>query len=208
MSVSEKTYQQVALEDPEGQWELVCGRMRSKPGMTARHNETMVRLAQDLSLQLDRRAYNVRTDGPRLRVSSGSYYLPDVCVVPRAFVEQKLREAPDRLEVYEEPMPLVVEVWSPSTADYDVEVKLQEYQRRGDLEIWHIHPYERTLTRWLRQPDGSYEESLLRAGSVQPAALPAVRIELEALINEAERGAGAARAAERRQREVGDGHGG
>ena len=78
-------------------------------------------------------------------------------------------------------MPLVVEVWSPSTGDYDVEEKLREYQRRGDLEIWRIHPYERTLTRWQRQPDGSYQESLIRTGSVHPAALPAVSIELDSL---------------------------
>ena len=78
-------------------------------------------------------------------------------------------------------MPLVVEVWSPSTGDYDVETKLQEYQRRGDLEIWRIHPYEQTLTAWRRQPDGSYTETLYRGGRVQPVALPNVTIDLDDL---------------------------
>ena len=63
----------------------------------------------------------------------------------------------DVLEVYDQPLPLVVEVWSRSTGDYDVEEKLAVYQQRGDLEIWRIHPYERTLTAWRRLPDGSYE---------------------------------------------------
>ena len=183
MPISEQTYKQVALEDQEGQWELVCGRLRSKPGMTTEHNDIMATLDEELTLQLDRRVYRVRTDGPRLRVSSGSYYLPDLCVVPRAFLDRKRREAPRQLEVYDEPMPLVVEVWSPSTGDYDVEEKLREYQRRGDLEIWRLHPYERTLTRWQRQPDGSYSESLIRNGAVQPVALPKVSIDLDSLFD-------------------------
>jgi Uma2 family endonuclease len=225
MPVSDHIYKQVALEDPDGHWELACGRLRGKPGMTIEHNDIMATLAEELILQLDRREYRVRTDGPRLRVSGGSYYLPDVCVIPHALVERKRREAPRELEVYEQPMPLVVEVWSPSpgpaapggrtrSADragvgargfggvpqisssrggagnrrpeqgalaYDVEEKLREYQRRGDLEIWRLHPYERTLTTWRRQPDGGYQESTIRGGAVQPVALPGVTIELGAL---------------------------
>ena len=127
MPISEQTYERVVLEDPDGQWELVCGRLRSKPLMTTEHYSTMARLARRLNLQLDEREYEVRMDGPRLRISTGRYYLPDVCVIPRAVVRRSL-ETPSRFEVYEEPMPLVVEVWSPSTGDYDVEQKLREYQ--------------------------------------------------------------------------------
>jgi Uma2 family endonuclease len=83
--------------------------------------------------------------------------------------------------VYTEPLPLVVEVWSPSTGRYDVDRNVPEYQRRGDLEIWRIHPLERTLTAWRRQPDGSYAETVYRSGTVEPVALSAVVIDLEAL---------------------------
>jgi Uma2 family endonuclease len=79
--------------------------------------------------------------------------------------------------------PLVVEVWSRSTGDYDVEEKLADYQRRGDLEIWRIHPYERTLTAWRRLPDGSYEETIYRDGIVRPTALLGVEIDLTALFD-------------------------
>lgn len=103
-------------------------------------------------------------------------------VIPRA-VEQRLRGrlAPGQLEVYEEPLPLVVEVWSPSTGEYDVDTKLREYQLRGDAAIWRLHPVEHTLTAWRRQPDGSYGEALYREGIIEPVALPGVRIELAAL---------------------------
>lgn len=185
MPVSEATYERVALEDPEGQWELVCGRLRSKPGMTTAHNAIIDALHYELHRQLDRNEYVVRADAGRLRISPGSFYIPDLCVIPRTLEDQKLEEASTRLEVYDEPMPLVVEVWSPlfetGGGDYDVETKLQEYQRRGDLEIWRIHPYEHTLTAWRRQSDGSYAEFVYHGGTVQPAALPNVTIELESL---------------------------
>jgi Uma2 family endonuclease len=179
--MTEKLYEQVAIEDPTGKWEFVCGQLRSKPGMTIEHNVTMWRLVRRLISQVDEREDEVRADLPRLHVSTGSYYLPDVCLIPRALVEKKLREEPRRLEVYDQPMPFVAEVWSPSTGDYDVEEKLREYQRRGDLEIWRLHPYEKTLTRWLRRPYGDYQETLIRVGSVQLSALPAVNIEIDPL---------------------------
>ncbi len=83
------------------------------------------------------------------------------------------------LEWYDAPLPLVVEIWSPSTGDYDVDAKLPEYQRRGDLEIWRLHPYDRTLSAWRRAPDGSYSEHRYTGGTVQPVALPGVTINLD-----------------------------
>ncbi|MGI8551079.1 MAG: Uma2 family endonuclease [Dehalococcoidia bacterium] len=181
MPVSVATYKRVALEDPEGQRELVCGRLRSKPPMIAEHNEVMDALDEQLRSQLSRKDYAIRINSGRLRISTGTYYVPDVTVIPRAFVKLQLRHAPSDLEVYEQPMPLVVEVWSRSTGEYDVRDKLLEYQWRGDLEIWRIHPYAKTLTAWRRKPDGSYEETLHRTGTVTLVALPAVAIEVESL---------------------------
>jgi Uma2 family endonuclease len=183
MPVSYATYEKIALEDPEGRWELVCGRLRSKPGTTVEHESTKRRLLTQLVPQLGGERYEASMEGPRLRVAGGSVCLPDLCVVPREFVLRKRREAPGQLEVYDEPMPLVVEVWSPSTGDYDVEAKLLEYQRRGDLEIWRIHPYEQTLTAWRRRADGGYDEPLQQGGSAQPVALPGVIIELDRLFD-------------------------
>lgn len=65
----------------------------------------------------------------------------------------------------------------------DVDSKLPEYQRRGDREIWRLHPFDRNLIAWRRQPDGSYSESHYTGGSVQPVALPGVTIDLDALFD-------------------------
>ena len=181
MPVREATYRQVALEDHEGQWELVCGRLRRKPPMTTEHQDTARELLLALVMQLDRRDFAVG-ETIKVRTTAGSYYIPDVTVVPREFV-RRLRERPGTLGVYEEPLPLVVEVWSPSTGDYDVDDKLADYKRRGDLEIWRLHPHEHTLTAWCRQPDGTYAETVYHGGTVQPTALPNVTIDLDTLFD-------------------------
>ena len=181
MPISEATYAHVAMEDPEGQWELVCGQLRSKPPMTIERSSVIRRLDRHLQRDLDDADFEVSANLSRLRVSAGRFYIPDLCVIRTGVAQRRRRESAGQLEVYDEPMPLVVEVWSPSTGDYDVEEKLREYQRRGDLEIWRIHPYERTLTAWRRQADGSYTETLYRGGVVQPVALRGVSIELDRL---------------------------
>ena len=181
MPITFETYQRVALEDPEGKWELVCGRLRRKPEMTVEHAETARNLARQLILQLRWEDFSVDQESTRLRVSTGNYFIPDVCVIPREIVRAHRRLYPGVLEVYEEPMPLVVEVWSPSTGTHDLEEKLREYQLRGDLEIWRLHPYDRTLTASVRQHDGTYRESTFHGVSVRPVALPNVSIDLDAL---------------------------
>lgn len=105
-----------------------------------------------------------------------------VYVIPTELVRpQRLQRT---LEVYEAPLPLVVEIWSPSTGDYDINTKLGEYQQRRDLEIWRIHPYERTLTAWRRQPDGSYAETTYTGGVVHPVGLSNVTIDLDTLFSD------------------------
>lgn len=131
--------------------------------------------------QIDHRAFDVVIDQARVRRSATRYYIPDLFVVPMHLVQQGLADHARELEAYREPLPLVVEVWSPSTGSYDVDSKLPQYMERGDLEIWRIHPYERTLIAWRRQPDGSYTETQYTEGTVQPVALPGVAIELNSL---------------------------
>jgi Uma2 family endonuclease len=179
MPVSEATYERVALEDPEGQWELACEGLRRKPEMTLEHNDVCENLVEALLGQLDRREYRVRWNSARLRVSDGRHYVPDVVVVPVG--QRAALTGTRRLETYTDPLPLVVEVWSRSTGEYDVREKVEEYKRRGDLEIWLIHPYERTLRAWVRENDSSYAEQSYSGGEMGPVALGGAFIQLESL---------------------------
>ena len=181
--VSEETYRRLALDDRYARCELHDGRLREKPGMSVEHGDAEFELAHMLRSQLDRKEYRLPVDHARLRRSPQNYYIPDVAVVPAA-LERALRLNPGSLDAYAEPLPLVVEIWSPSTGDYDIGAKLPEYQRPGDQGIWYIHPYERTLTAWRRQPDGSYFETVYRGGKAGPESLPNVEIDLDALFAE------------------------
>ncbi len=178
--IDEAAYLRLASAEPDRKWELVDGRLREKPGMTFRHNQWEIVLGFEIRTQLDVSVYEVRIDAGRLRKPGATYYIPDVFVFPLAFAAD-FKDRDDVLEVYARPLPLVVEIWSRSTGDYDVDEKLADYQARGDAEIWRLHPFERTLTAWRRQPDGTYDETLYRGGIVRPVALPGVAIDLDAL---------------------------
>ena len=163
MVVDEATFLTLALEEPNAQLELHCGIVRHKPGMSAAHNETMMRLAGWLFQQVDRGEFRVRCNSGHVRQSAERYYIPDVAVLPTALVLPQLPQ--HVLEVYRDPLPLVVEIWSPSTGDYDVETKLPEYQRRGGLLCQH--------------PDGGWwlQPNLARL-SKHPAELRAAVLDL------------------------------
>jgi Uma2 family endonuclease len=180
--VREETYRLVAMEDPERQWELHDGLLREKPGMGMGHNDVMMYLAIDLAPQLDASKFRLRANSARLRLPSGSYYIPDLVVIPTEYV-LKFADRPDDLEYYDGPVPLLGELWSRSTGNYDVNTKLPNYQKRGDLEIWRLQPYEHRLTTWRRQPDGTYQASDHLGGIIQPIGLPGVEIDLDTLFD-------------------------
>ena len=183
MPVTQETYQRVVLEDPEGRWELHRGRLREKPAMSYGHNRALVELAHQLLSQLDKREFEVGINTLRTRRADETYNIPDVAVVPVSLAS-RFRASRHALEVYDAPLPLVVEVWSPSTGDYDVDAKLPEYMRRGDREIWRLHPFERSLRVWQRRADGGYDEMVNHGGRIAPASLPGVSIDLDALFAE------------------------
>ena len=169
-----------ALAQPDRQLEIHRGRVREKPGMSMDHNRDMRRLVWQLNRQLDLRDYEVGDNSARLRAPSGAVYIPDVAVLPTAMVDA-LEGRDRRLETYAAPVPFVVEVWSPSTGDYDVDTKFEEYRARGDREIWRVHPFEQTVIAWRRQADGSYLESRHTTGRLTLWDLPNVTIDLDAL---------------------------
>lgn len=185
MPVTAETYERVAQEDPEGRWELVCGQLRSKGAMTTEHGWATVALDRQLQRQVDEAQFSVQSNNARLRVSNGNFFVPDVCVVPLEMV-RRLLERPGTFEVYNEPVPFVAEVWSPSTGEYDEQTKLREYQLRGDREIWLIHPYERAVRVYLHAADAEsgqhrYRETRVSGGSVELSALASVFIDVARL---------------------------
>jgi len=82
MPVSERTYECLALEDPEGQWELYRGELRGKSAMSFGHNVVMRGMYRSLVAQLDPRQYEVSSNASRVRPGTGTFFIPDLCVIP------------------------------------------------------------------------------------------------------------------------------
>jgi Uma2 family endonuclease len=179
--ISEQEFRELALNDPDHLWELWDGMPREKPLMSMKHDNVSFYLALAIANQLDRGVFRVNVNGGKTRRSSRNYFIPDVVVIPAA-LQIPYEDDPRAFNAFAEPLPLVVEVWSRTTGAYDFATKLQAYRARGDAEIWFIHPYERTLTTWRRQPNGSYVEEAFRGGTVAVASLPGVSIDLDALL--------------------------
>jgi Uma2 family endonuclease len=177
--ITEADYEEVVWAEPQRKWELVDGRLQEKPGMTLRHSKILMLLGHLLLRQLDHSQFTVLGES-RVRRSPGGIFIPDLIVLPNA-AARDLVDAPGQLAIISEPALLVVEIWSRSTGTFDVETKVPDYKVRGDHEIWRVHPYERTLTAWRRQPDGTYSETIYRDGTVTPATLPEVAIDLAEL---------------------------
>jgi Uma2 family endonuclease len=178
--LSEQEYRELVLGDDDHLWELWDGVLVEKPPMNMRH-DVAAYLGAQLIFQLDQNEYRVNVNGGKTRYTARNYLVPDVVVIPTA-LKLPFEHDPRAFNAFAEPLPLVVEIWSLSTGGYDVEAKLPIYRQRGDLEIWYFHPYERTLTVWRRQPDGSSSEDHYAGGIVPVASLPGVTIDLDALL--------------------------
>ena len=180
--LSEREYRALVESDGDRLWELWEGVLVEKPPMSMKHDNSSFLLGRLLQTQLDWREFRVNVNGGKTRYTARNFSIPDVVVIP-ASLQLPYENDPRSFNAFAEPLPLVAEVWSRTTGDYDMAAKRPLYRQRGDLEIWFLHPYERTLTVWRRQPDGSCTEETYRGGIVAVAALPGVSIDLDALLN-------------------------
>jgi Uma2 family endonuclease len=110
--ITEEAYQQFVLSGVEGSWELHDGRLVEKPGRSWKHGSVVTELITLFHQQLDRAEYHVFS-GLRVRRPAATVFLPDVMIVPTSYGDA-IRDLPV-LAIFSDPLPLVVEVWSPST---------------------------------------------------------------------------------------------
>lgn len=178
---TQDAYDRILQEDPERRWELHDGLLREKPPLSFGHNRFTTLLTAQLLRQIDLQRFDVRFGLGHVYRPMESYYIPDIFVVDHPPRTVPRNAAVDTRDVYRDPVLLVVEIWSPPTGSYDVDMKLPEYRARGDREIWRLHPYDRTLTVWRRQDDGSYAETVYHHGTLTPIAFSDVTIDLDAL---------------------------
>ena len=108
--LSEAEYERFVFAHLDHTWELVEGQLREKPGMSWEHDDIVSLLGHLLQLQLDRSEFRVRIYS-RIRRPPGNVFVPDLLVVPTQFGDE-FRGRPGVLATFNQPLPLVVEVWS------------------------------------------------------------------------------------------------
>lgn len=178
-----ETYERLVADGLLKRTELWDGVPVEKPPVSVGHARLIDRLSRVLNLALDPAAFVVSAGGSRLRVGERSYAIPDLVVLPAEVEARMFADHPTGAAVYDEPLPLVVEVWSPSTGGHDLHAKLPRYRAQGHAEIWRLHQVERSLQRWIRQPNGAYREEQVAGGMVRLAALAGVAVDLDALFS-------------------------
>ena len=178
--VTRETYEEFACSESDRRLEWHKGMLREKPAMSFRHSQALHDLYDLIRDQTERTEYLVRMNFSRVYHPGQFSYIPDLLVVPMSLV-LAFRDRGEALEAYADPSPLIVEIWSPSTGDYDINEKIPAYQARGDLEIWRIHPGEQSITAWRRQPDGTYSKTVHREGSISISSLSGVAVDLDVL---------------------------
>ena len=132
--------------------EFVDGHMYAMSGGTLRHSSLAVRLMSELSLQLMGRKCTVFNSDARVRSAKGrSYFYPDISVVCG---EAQTHEDSDDILINPS---LIVEVLSPSTADYDHGKKFAHYREIATLRDYLlVHPDEPLIEQFARQEDGKW----------------------------------------------------
>lgn len=148
-----------AVRQEEAKYELVDGEVVREPPQTWGHTRTKMQTLIALRTAVDAStAHYVAPNGPTVRVSARTAFVPDALVAPLP------EPAPDGLEV---PNPtIVVEVLSPSTARMDAITKLRGYFEVPSVQHYLIvDPEGQTVTHHKRGA-GTMETRVIAEGTL------------------------------------------
>ena len=166
---------EVGLLAHDARVELIQGEIIDMVPIGSRHAAVVNMLTEQLSLAAVGRAM-VTVQRP-IRLDQRSEPQPDLALVQRRadFYSAGHPRAADVL--------LVIEV-SDSTLRYDREIKLPLYASHGIPEVWLIDINSKTLLR-AQQPtsQGYATTTTLRGGSIEPAMLAGIVVELAQVLN-------------------------
>lgn len=165
-------------------YELIDGiaYVKEPPAPSRSHQEVAGELYHQIRLALEGRRWRTYIAPFDVRLPKGSepddlvdtVLQPDVIVVRdlSKLDNRGMRGAPD----------WVAEVLSPGTTSHDRKVKIPIYERAGVLEVWLVHPIDRTLTIHRRENERYGNPVVLELkGRTAISALPGVSIDWDRL---------------------------
>jgi Uma2 family endonuclease len=131
--------------------ELRDGRAYAMAGASERHNLITVSILVSLHRQIGRRPCRVYPSDMRVKAAVGFYTYPDISVVCG-----RPEFADDTRDTLLNPT-VIVEVLSPSTANYDRGEKFERYRQLPSLSEYLLISQTRPLVEhYVRQPDGKW----------------------------------------------------
>jgi Uma2 family endonuclease len=178
------TYAEYLTWPEGGRNELISGTayVREPPAPSRPHQELVGELYHQLRLALEGKPYRcyIAPFDVRLPRSGEADELIDTVVQPDVLIvsdlskldDRGMRGAPDWL----------AEVLSPTTASHDQIIMLPTYERAGVLEVWLVHPVDRTLDIY-RLEGGRYGRPTILElkGKTPISAFPGVSLDWDRL---------------------------
>jgi Uma2 family endonuclease len=153
--------------------EYLDGEMFAMAGASRRHNLIALNIGAELRTQLQQRPCEVYTSDMRVKISrTGLYTYPDVVVVC-----DEPRFEDTEVDTLLNPI-VLVEVLSPSTADYDRGGKFEHYRTLPSLQAYLLVAQERChVVHYTRQQDNAW--LLAETDDIQDCIrLPSIRCDL------------------------------
>lgn len=178
------TYSDYLTWSDEERDELIDGvaYVKEPPAPSRSHQEVVGELFLQVRLALEGKPYRAYVAPFDVRLPKcgeaddriDTVVQPDVLVVSdlEKLDERGMRGAPD----------WIAEVLSPATASHDRLLKVPAYERAGVLEVWLIHPLDRTVTLY-RLEKGRYGRPIILElkGRTAITAIPGVSIDWDRL---------------------------
>jgi len=169
------------LELPDDQdYEIIEGALYVAPRARPHHQIIANRLAVSLTIHVDNHGLGqVVPDADLIVTAQDTYVSPDIM-----FFRADRFLAVDRKEFIRIIPDLIVEIISPTSADYDRRKKRDTYEKLGVPHYWIAHPDHATLAEHVLQPDGRYTVRTIGPDELfHPALFPGLTINLTRLFS-------------------------
>ena len=176
MDISRTAYLAMEAAETERRHEYWEGQVWAMTGTTPEHNDLVSAFATELRARLRAGPCRTYSESVRTRIAERKYVYPDVVVAcPPRF--DRAESSPSLLNPQ-----VVVEVLSPSIADYDRGDKLRAYYEVPEIqEIVLADPTTVDVVHHRRSTDGSWAVRIHGPGSIVHLDSLDVRLEVDAL---------------------------
>lgn len=164
-----------ALPDDGNRYEAIDAELYVTPAPRFMHQRIVTLVAVELAQYVERHGLGVVVTAPAdIEFADDTVVQPDISVIPlvQGRAPTSWRDITSLL--------VVVEVLSPSTADYDRGVKRRLYLRQPVGEYWIVDPDGRCVERWTARSDAPVREPGTLEWRPSPQA-PAMRLDVELL---------------------------